>query len=724
MKNSLFKRAFAVAAVAPLALTQCLTVANAASINNADIAAVVNETVAASDKSITLTGEDGLAYINPGKEADEKDYYMVGEEALADIELTEDSYTITKDSTWNETVLGKIQSEAGKTGSFSVQDVLEKAAKKAGNYQDEVNKIIKHVGDVNYTIADNGDITLTCELSNIAPEFTNSNKVEIAGTFTAVIKASSLDDTKVEGTLTFVSSEGKEYKGTQAANYGLEKIAEVEAKFGTDTEYADALAFFKRQFNRVNTYTDKALAKTTEVKEYSSFDEALAAAKASRFGQKAEAKLKASIPSTAAEAAENSTVNDIYDKVVKEIGDNTSFTVDITTGQLADFAGTLYDITAQLNAGTATFSAKFTDDEKADVEAYLSSEYGLVVKDCYKTVDVTADYSGAKSGEGSVDVKVKRVVIAETTSSTTSTSTETETTSTDTETTSTDTETTTTDTETTTTDTETTPTETTTTREVKTVANYYVTSKTGFYLNIDEEFNKEQLESVYVSLDETEFSYGEDGSVVKQEVLSKGRGVNITDKVNFGSQTPANVFVKGDYKFSHEITLYAAEDITVDDAIITAAGAALTNADGSNAITIAYVGVKGDGDLNYMADAKDASLVLVWYAKMSTMDDPDARAAEVFSNSDQITTLDENGERVIREDYDKNLDQFAAFLCDTDNENAENNWYALKNVRKIDAKDASFIKVMYAEASTGTEPNRTSWNEVLGDFAKKAKTEE
>ena len=88
MKNSLFKRAIAVAAAAPLALTQCLTVANAASVNNAGIAAVENETVAESEKSIKLNGEGGLLYIAPGKDATEKDYYMVGNEALAGLELT------------------------------------------------------------------------------------------------------------------------------------------------------------------------------------------------------------------------------------------------------------------------------------------------------------------------------------------------------------------------------------------------------------------------------------------------------------------------------------------------------------------------------------------------------------------------------------------------------------------------------------------------------------
>ena len=774
MKNSLFKRAFAVAAAAPLALTQCLTVANAASINNADIAVVANDTVTASDKSITLNGEGGLAYITPGKEADGKDYYMVGDTALAGLELTADSYTITKDSTWNETVLGKITSEAGKKGSFSAQSLLQEAAKRAGNYQEVTEKIIKHVGDVNYSIADNGDITLTCEVTDIVPEFTEGGKktigaalldlakqygateleanddifkgVTVAGTFTAVIKGSSLDDTKIEGTLKFVDDKGKEYKGTAIADYGLaqlealkkaakSEIDEVKDTYGIDVNDAyaqidDSVSYYEKQLNRVKNWAVKAQSKQTELKEYGTFGEALAAAKASRFGQKVENRFNKEIPASGSEIASMDIVNKVYDKIVNQVNNNSAYTLDITSADLGSFADGLYDITAQLLGGSATFTAKFTDAELDAAKAYILEEYGLDVQKGYKTIDITADYSAVDKGEASVDVKVKRVLeaVTTTTSTTTSTSTESTTTTTSTESSTESTTSTSTTEETSSSTTTTTTTDdggsstTSTTKKVVTAANYYVTAKTGFYLNIDEEFNKDQIESVYVSIDETELSLGEDGTVVAENVLTKGRGVNITDKVGFGTQTPANVFVKGDYKFSHEIVLYATEDIKDGDTILTASGAALTNADGSNAITIAYVGVKGDGDLNYMADAKDASLVLVWYAKMSTMDDADARAAEVFSNSDQITEFDANGERVIREEYDKNLDQFAAFLCDVDNENADNNWYALKKARKIDAKDASFILVMYSNASTGTEPNRQTWNEVLKDFAKKAKT--
>ena len=770
MKNSLFKRAFAVAAAAPLALTQCLTVANAASVDNAALAVVANDAATESSNSITLEGENGLTYITPGAGVDDSDDYMVGEDKLADVyeTLGDGKFTVTKDSDWNSLVYTKLIGVDKKSGSFSIQSALSEAAKRAGNYQDITNKIIKHVGDVNYVIDDKGNITLTCNVTDIVPEFTEGSKktigevlndlaakygveiatddtfsdVTIAGQFTVVINAESLkNDTKVSADVTFTSDKLKQYKGTAIADYGLEQLdaLEKDANKAIDeafeatesekiadckAEVADALAYYRKQLNRVKTWSDKALAKTTEKKEYGTFAEALTAAKASRFGQRVENRLNKEIPSTASEAAEKELVNNIYDKIVNQISKNSSYSLDITTGQLGAFADALYDITAQLSAGTATFSAKFEDKELEDAKAYILETYGLNVTDGYKTVDVTADYSGVKAGTGSVDVKFKRVLEVETTtttSTTSTTSTSTETTTTTSETTSTTTDTTTD----TTTATETTSSETTTTKVVKTDANYYVTAKTGFYLNIDEKFNKDQIESIYVSIDEVEISYGEaenekgEKEIVAETVLSKGKGYNITDKVDFGTQTPSSVFKKGEYKFSHDIALYATEDIEVEGKVVAKSGDVLKNVDGSEANVICYVGVKGDGDLNFMADSKDASLVLVWYSKMSTGAKADE---EIFSTSNQIATYDENNQKVAREGYDKNLDEFAAFLCDVNNEKAEDNFYIQKPARKIMSNDASFILKLYGKTSTGGNPDRATWDSVL--YSSSSTTEE
>ena len=725
MKNSLFKRAFATAAAVPLALTQCLTVANAASINNADIAAVENETVAAADKAVTLNGEGGLVYITPGKEADGNDYYeKSGDDA--------NGYTFVKDSTWNETALGKLTSISKKSGKIDISEYRADAVKRAGNYKESAAKIAAHYGDVNYTISDEGDITLTCELSDIVPDITGGDSrykgITVAGTYTVIIKGSSLDDTKVEAEAYFTSDAGKVYKGSAMADYALEKIAELRAA-SADGELTKDAIYLEKQFKRVSAWTDKALAKVTEEKTYATFPELVAAAKASRFGQKAEARLKKELPSSATEAASKATALKYYEKAISQLNSGAGIDVQISAKDLGDFADAIKNVKAQLNAGTATFYGEFDDDEASAVADYFMSEYGLQVTKSYKTVDVTADYSGVKNGEASVDFQMKRVVEAVTTTTTTettTTTTETTTTTSDTTTSTTDTTTSTTDTTTSTTDTTTsttdtttsttettTPGETTTTTrtEYKTVTNYTVAAKTGFYLNIDKEFNKDQIESISYSIDESYISYDEEGNVVNQVIDKKGTDVDITDKVDFGTQTPANVFTEEEPVFSHLIDIYASEDIEG----VAKAGDKLVKYNGQDLSVVAYVGVKGDANLDFKAESKDASVVQVWYAKMSTGKDPET---EVFSTSDLITYLDENGERVVREDYDKTLDDFAAFLCDVDNENAEDNWYALKPARKVINTDASFILAMYSKASVGVNPDRESWNSILGDFAK------
>ena len=62
MKNSLFKRAVAAAAAVPLALTQCLTYANAVSNDAAKLAASAQ--VVAEDSKVTLAS---LLAIKPGE---------------------------------------------------------------------------------------------------------------------------------------------------------------------------------------------------------------------------------------------------------------------------------------------------------------------------------------------------------------------------------------------------------------------------------------------------------------------------------------------------------------------------------------------------------------------------------------------------------------------------------------------------------------------------------
>lgn len=783
MKNSLFKRAIATAAAVPLALSQCLTVADVATTQT------ILANAADSENSVTLNGETGLLYITPDKGISTEDGYVRDDAAG----------TFVKDSEWNSALLAKITSTSKKTGTIDASFIFDEILARSGNYREVTQEILDKVGEISYSVAENGDITISGTLDDVTPAFSQKasnaiggalnelaeqygateladvsnifDGVEIAGSFTLVIKGSSLDDTKVEAEFTYVDkASGKAYKGTSVIDYALEQfetlkqaardaVNDVKDEYGIDVSSAnasidDSVSFYENKLKAAKKYIAKGQAKTTELKEYASFSDLLAAADNSRFADRIERIFKAQIPSSGAGVASNDKVLDIYGKILEQIASIAApYTIDITAADLGAFADDLTNIKTQLNGGVATFTADFTDAEAADAETYLEGAYDVDITNVYKQISITADYSAVQNGNASVDVQIKRIaefvpVTTTTTTTTTTDTTETSTTTTttastdesETTTTTTTTEgsddsttttttttggsddttttttTTTTDgsddtTTTTTTTTEPPVSETTTVAVEESVTNVTMVAKTGFYLNIDDEFNPEQIESISYSIDKTVVYYGEDGEKVGEEEPVIGEYIDITDKVNYGDQTPAGVFVRGEYVFAHQIAVYAAEDIVDEDGnVVFAEGDVIKKSNGQEVSVTAYVGVKGDGDLNFKAESTDASLVLAWYAKMSTGGDPET---DVFSNSDLITEVNEDGVRVPRADYDKTLDEFAAFLCDTDNEDDENNWNLLKPARKIMATDSSNILACYSKASTGREPDRAFWDEIL-----------
>ena len=488
MKTSLLKRAFAAAVSVPLALSQCFTVASAA-------------------EPVTLN--DTVLYINPINGLDGNDDYT-----------RVDDNTFEKLSDWNATLLGKLTSTNKKTGTYDATPIFNRIIKKSGNYKEVTEKLLSHVSTINYTIAENGDITFTGSLSDIVPDFTDGGKktigkalndladqygadelkdngnifkdIVIAGDFTAVIKGSSLDDTKVEAEFTFVDkTTGKAYKGTGVVDYAAEKFAELKAaayaevenvqdKYNIDVKDAKAqidssISFYERQLTRSFNYVNKAQAKVTEEKHYDTLGDAIKAANNSRFAAKAyDLSAKHNIDPNEYLTLEK--VASYYEKALKKANNFLEPTViDISVDELIGLGKDMYDITTKVGNGVATFSAKFTDAEAADAMAYISDTYDVTAKESYKEVLVTVDFSSIKDeqgGTGSADVKIKRVVKVEPKEVVTTTTTTTKpgetTTTTTTETKPGETTTTTTETtkpgETTTTTTETTkPGETTTT---------------------------------------------------------------------------------------------------------------------------------------------------------------------------------------------------------------------------------------------------------------------
>lgn len=789
MKNSLFKRAVATAAAVPLALSQCLTVANVATTQT------ILANAADSSNSITLNGETGLLYITPDKGISTEDGYVRNDAAG----------TFVKDSEWNSTLLAKLTSTSKKTGTIDASFIYDEIIARSGNFQEVTKEILDKVGEISYTIAENGDITFSGSIDDVTPAFAQKasnaiggalnelaqqygateladtsnifDGVVIAGDFTLVIKGSSLDDTKIEGEFKFVDKTSKkEYKGTAVLDYALEQLEalkqaardavnDVKDEYGIDVSSAnasidDSVSFYVKKLKAAKSYIAKGQAKTTELKEYTTFADLLAAAGNSRFADRIENAFNAQIPSSGAGVASNDKVLEIYDKILAQLAPIADpYTIDITAADLGAFADDLTNIKTQLNGGTATFMADFTDEEADLAETYLEGAYeNIDVTRVYKQISITADYSAVQNGVAAVDVQIKRIaefveVEEETTTTTTTTTEESDTTTTTTTTEESETTTTTTTTEesdttttttttdgsdttttttttdgsdttttttttdgsdTTTTTTTTGPIGETTTRAVEeTVTNVTMVAKTGFYLNIDDEFNIDQIESISYSVDRSLVYYNEDNEMVGQTVLDPGTPVDITDEVDYGTQTPAGVFKRGEYVFAHQIAVCPTEDI-VDEygAVVFAKGEPIKKPNGQEVAVTAYVGVKGDGDLDFKAEADDATLVLAWYSKMSTGGDASKR---IFSNSDLITVVNEDGVRVPRDDYDELLDDFAAFLCDTDNEKDANNWNMLKPARKIMANDASNILAVYAKASTAGNPDRALWDEILAN---------
>ena len=353
--------------------------------------------------------------------------------------------------------------------------------------------------------------------------------------------------------------------------------------------------------------------------------------------------------------------------------------------------------TSSTETGTATTSS---------TESTSSTETGTATTSSTESTSSTETGTATTSSTESTSSTDTTSTDTVTTSSTDTTSTDTDTTSTDT--TSTDTETTSstdttsTDTDTTSTDTTSTDTETTpvTTTTVSYSYNYVVNldETPGFYLDIDTSFNLAQIKGLTLTYSKIASYYGEneDGELelISTETVESDVVIDITDKASFGNQTPGNTYTTEAGKFTYDLTIYAAEDILDNDGnVYCAAGEALP------VTASAFIGVKGDADLNKEVSSADASAVLKYYAALSsgkTADDVQLSPSNLVNGSDDV------------------LDQFAAFLADVDAEDSLNNWNRAKSDRDITSGDASFILKYYAKISAGSEHSRTTWNTVLG----------
>ncbi|HNZ99037.1 hypothetical protein [Ruminococcus sp.] len=751
MKNSLFKRAIAAAAAVPLALTQCLTYANAVSTDTINATANVQ----AGEEALTL---ENLLYI-PVEE------------------------TVSK---WNQTVTSSLDAIENREGTLDITPYVDDIVKNAGDFGEVAEVILTKCiipNGVTYEITGSNDIVIKGKISS--PKQYNSYKnspgealdkvgkkygaadiihktyfdsVDCSGDVTITIKASQLaKGTKVPVSFEFKTADGSygiaqlpEWAKTKLGE--IQKVADAAIKENVAADKADAaVAEYDAEIKKLTDKLDKAtknindaLAKS-DAQTFGNLSEGIAYVNSYLAGKGVDRK----IPESGAAIAAKEIVAKACDNGIKKIAPNGE--IAITAAELGGFADSVKDINATLSSGVLTGLGTFEDAEKDAVIAYYADgSKGFTVKDSYKKITATVDYSGAKTVDaGSVDVQIERVLVTETTTTTTTTAPidttttttqpidtttttdngETTTTTTDGDTTTTtttvpdvtttttttttapiDTTTTTTqpidtttttdngETTTTTTDGDTTTTTTTvpdvttttTTTEVvvTSIVSKYVECEVqpAFYLSIDEAFDKTQVSDIklHVFYDKT---------TTKGDVTTTEKGLEeisflSSDNVSFGDATPSNTYKKDNATFKYEIpVLFNGEKIA--------------DKEGKDVTATAYIGVKGDTNLDSSVTSVDASQVLRYYALVQTGSDKKDVQLSGSKLVDGPTSI---------------YDEFAAFLSDVQTADKEGiTRYTQKADRTLNAVDASRILSFYAKRQTSDNDGKTDkelWDEV------------
>lgn len=169
-------------------------------------------------------------------------------------------------------------------------------------------------------------------------------------------------------------------------------------------------------------------------------------------------------------------------------------------------------------------------------------------------------------------------------------------------------------------------------------------------------------------------------------------------KINYNGLTPASVYSEDrtNFTYDHDVQVY------YDDL-------ALVDKDGNPLYITAYIGVKGDVNLNNVTDGTDATHTLRYYTlRISGQGGGAIDPLELqLSNSPLVTGPNDP------------LEHLAAFLGDVNvDEWDENNWRVRKEDRNIDGTDATqilrFYTLMISGTPGGTLPDAyETWNEVV-----------
>ena len=746
MKNSLFKRVAAAAVAVPLALTQCLAFSSVAADN--DAVQNVGNTLMAGNQAVTL---DKLLYIPANETVSTWNLTAASSLAelkgtsgtinkdriLELVKYVPDTYQEAVTAALEEYILiNPVTYEITDSKDIILKGTVSQPNFN-GNWKNTPGQALSELArgynapalnKVDFSsVHCSGDVIITIKTS------------ELDGSTTVPVEA------------VYATTDGEEiYLGTFAA-YCERKLAEVEevgkaaiAKEVAADKVAEATEKFlaktdliREKLQKAGNALDNAFTKSAD---YKSVSEALTAAN----DFLAKKNIKKQIPTTATEIAALEKVKNYYDKAVAKASSKAD--IQITADELGQFVdsitsksledkltsdslkdayadkevATAFDI--NVNKGKGVFVGAFDDAESEAVKAWVESE-GYQYLGSYKKLTGTVDFTGYKTADtGSVDVQIERILVTDTTTTTTETSpvsTETSPVSTETSPVSTGTPSV----------TETSPVSTGTPSVTETspvtqaaptsetspvstgtspvssqtapvsvpadvtttsaVAAVYVEldSTYGFYMNIEDSFDTNQIKSAKLH---TIYDIGYTQDDVKYTVSTFEDVIDITDKIGFGNATPGNTYKPVENKFDYDVQLvYTGETVTDKEGNqVLASNSLLREQEGDIATVVVYIGLKGDTTLNNLVDGRDATATLTYYSKIST------------EGNDATNTYLSPSE-LVNGNAGSVYDDFAAFLSDVKFDNNEKmDRFAKKSERLVDGRDASSILTYYAKAST------------------------
>ena len=439
MKNSLFKRAFAAVATVPLALTQCLSVANAVNVNDAIIisaktAPAENEYSVETIRWMDPTEDDGAMY----SLAEVVRYDSNGDGKIDENDEI-DSVIYTKKSYWNTNIGIALDTIEGKAPSDTIDltPVFDEVISSAGKYADIAQNVVNKIGDAKYTI-NNRTVTVTAALDNITPVFedflqgkvsaelkeladkygveeldgvTFFDGIDISGDFFVEIETiNGAEDRTLTGRVTFTDETGKVWSGAKIADYFNIKmdelqnstastINELKEKYDLTEEDIKNLVQASQEFedivSKAKAYMTKGINKYYDMKDFTGeyhFDNYADMAQAinnnelfnkgldyidNKAPDNITDKLPDRIPEDLDVIAQSQAVQNAFIKVINIIASKVDgITINLAPADVTELIESITNIDIAANAGTVTFDGDLPDNEEADAISYVITTYG------------------------------------------------------------------------------------------------------------------------------------------------------------------------------------------------------------------------------------------------------------------------------------------------------------------------------------------------------------